>query len=64
MSAIDIMSFVSIVAAAVLAVVFALALLVWAFTCLSIMWMKRFNPEAYERFRIIHNLRKGAWKRR
>lgn len=64
MSPIDITLLVGTIAAGLGMAVFVLALLVYAFTWLSILWMKRFDPAAYERFRIIHNLRKGAWKRR
>lgn len=42
---------------------FAILGIVYCAVWLSIWHMKRTDPAAYERFRIIHNLRKGAWKR-
>lgn len=48
---------------AVIVAAFALLGIVYGAVWLSIWHMKRTDPEAYERFRIIHNLRKGEWKR-
>lgn len=62
--AFNIISFALSVIGAVFVFAWALAIIAWSFTWLSILWMKRTDPAAYERFRILHNLRKGAWKRR
>lgn len=59
-----VLSFVSAVAAGLVILLVALVILARALTWLSVLWMRWRDPAAYERFRIIHNLRKGAWKRR